>query len=354
MDLGQQHLYMVQLDFRTEGPLLRTATAVPYPEEQAELLESGRRLRDLVRQARTGQRFAGTRAVVCLPPDEVKLGLVQYRVGADSQEASIVLRQAMERVDGVPEDWIVDYVPVQAPAEGDGERTALVACARREKVIGYLDRLHDAGLEVAAVEVGPVALRRVVNALAEIRDESNVLTINFGRDRTFFTVYSNRRLSLDREVAFGENELTGRVAETLDMSVGEVRELLYRYGLSDAAPCGPANHAGDDPQAVSNTLAAIVKPRLLELADEVEKAVIYTAAQLRGAGIDCVYLLGGMARWPGAGPFLAHLLALPVRVLNPFEALAVDNGGASRDPSDPVAGYAIATGCALRDDRADG
>lgn len=345
---------MVQLDFRAAGPLLRTAVTMPYPGEQAEIFDSGNQLRQLVRQARTGQRFAGSRAVVCLPPDEVKLSLIQYQVPAASPEPAVVLKRAMERVGGEPEEWIVDYVPVQSPAEGNADRTALVACARRERVAGYLDRLHGAGLEVSAIEVGPVALRRVVNALAEIRDESNVLTINFGRDRTFFTVYSNSQLSLDREVALGERELIARVADSLDMGVGEVIDLLYRYGLCDAAPCGPANHTGDDPEAISNTLAAIVKPRLLELADEVDKAAIYTAAQLRGAAIDCIYLLGSMARWPGAGPFLANLLALPVRVLNPFEALAVDEKCTPCEPAGPLAGYAIATGCALRDDRVDG
>ena len=105
---------------------------------------------------------------------------------------------------------------------------------------------------------------------------------------------------------------------------------------------------------IAATITAILKPRLLDLVEEVERVVMYTAAQLRGASIDRVYLLGSLARWPGAERLFDSLLSPAVNVMNPFAAFETRSDAAIIGDLDPIAGVAIATGCALREDPADG
>ena len=309
-----------------------------------ELMTDAGALKRLVKKGLASQPFSGRRVVTTMPTGAVKLMLVTYSVPDDASEPQVVLQRSLERLDGDAADWVVDYLPVQSRRDREGDRAALVACTRRDDVVAYLDHLSRAGLEVQAVEVGPVAVRRLIASLTEANAMENVLTINFGRAKSYLTVYTAGTIALDREVNFGEDELASKVAASLEMSLGEATELLYRYGVGRV---GAAEVSGL-PDEIASTITQIVRNRFLGLVAEVEKAMMYTASQLRGAGIDGVYLLGSVARWPGSEALLKELLAIPVEVLDPFSAFIARSDAAVLENLDPIAGIALATGCALR------
>lgn len=283
-----------------------------------------------------------------MPAEDVKLSLTNYQLKDGDDPAQVIVNQALELIDGAADDWILDYLPVHARGEGTGEHAALIALARREKVLTFLHTLNAAGIEIDALEIGPVAIQRLVTRVREGSTHGNVLTINFGRQRTFLTVFCGSRLELDREVQFGESELVEKLAAGLEMSEQDAQALLYRHGVASDQSDTLLRTSFLDTQEICATLREIIKPRFLDLADEVQKVVIYTASQMRGAAVDHVYLLGSVARWPGADKLLSGLLSLPVTVLNPLQVFAADGSAAASVDLDPIAGIAIATGCALR------
>ena len=344
LELSYERLHMVQMDLGGDGPSIRAATSLEYPVPRDELMTDAGALKRLVKKGLASQPFSGRRVVTTMPTGAVKLMLVTYSVPDDASEPQVVLQRSLERLDGDAADWVVDYLPVQSRRDREGDRAALVACTRRDDVVAYLDHLSRAGLEVQAVEVGPVAVRRLIASLTEANAMENVLTINFGRAKSYLTVYTAGTIALDREVNFGEDELASKVAASLEMSLGEATELLYRYGVGRV---GAAEVSGL-PDEIASTITQIVRNRFLGLVAEVEKAMMYTASQLRGAGIDGVYLLGSVARWPGSEALLKELLAIPVEVLDPFSAFIARSDAAVLENLDPIAGIALATGCALR------
>jgi Tfp pilus assembly PilM family ATPase len=91
-----------------------------------------------------------------------------------------------------------------------------------------------------------------------------------------------------------------------------------------------------------------MRPEFKRLVDEIGKVLVYVASQSRGDSVDIIYLLGGIARWPGIEKLLGEMLALPLEVMNPllrFNAENIDQ----LDPEQAVgAGFAVATGCALK------
>ena len=344
LELSYERLHMVQMDMGSDGPSIRAATSLEYPVPREALMIDAGALKRLLKKGLASQPFSGRRVVTTMPTGAVKLMLVTYSVPDDTSEPQVVLQRSLERLDGDAADWVVDYLPVQSRRDREGDRAALVACTRRDDVVAYLDHLSRAGLEVQAVEVGPVAVRRLIASLTEANAMENVLTINFGRAKSYLTVYTAGTIALDREVNFGEDELASKVAASLEMPLGEATELLYRYGVGRV---GAAKVSGL-PDEIAATITQIVSNRFLGLVAEVEKAMMYTASQLRGAGIDGVYLLGSVARWPGSEALLKELLAIPVEVLDPFSAFIARSDAAVLANLDPIAGIALATGCALR------
>jgi Tfp pilus assembly PilM family ATPase len=278
----------------------------------------------------------------------LRLTPVTYKLSAADGEPEAIMKLAMDRVEGNLNQWIVDYLPVRGQDTADGERAALLALAPRDRVLEHLEILRHAGLQTEALEIGPVAIRRVVTAMNSGDIERTVLVINFARQNSYLTVVSGRRLILDREVDCSENKISEELGESLDMTPDSALGLLYRYGVS-SAPIGSINGENSaDSAEIARAVADIVKPAFLGLAQEVRKVLAYTASQMRGASIDQIYLLGAIGRWPGADALLGTILSLDVHVLNPFGAFVTRTDAAVLEELEPVAGMVIATGCALR------
>ncbi len=348
LEVTQQHLNLVQFDHDGERPLLRALAVSPLGIERDALLAEPRRFARLLREARAAGGFKGRAVVSCLPPALLKLSLVGYRLKPHESDAEAVMTLVRERFGAESVDLVVDFLPVRTRGEGDGDRAALLAAARRGDVLDYLELLRGAGLEVAALEVGPAAVARAVTAGHEGDSDANVLTVNFARDCSYLTVFSGRRLILDREVSLGEADLLGAVATGLDVPEREALVLLNRHGVHAASVAGASWAGGGDDLQIAATLTDILRPRLLELRDELGKAALYAASHTRGAGIREVLLLGGVARWPRIAALLGVVLDLPVAIMDPLAALPVRDGLAVPDDPGLLSGLTNAVGCALR------
>jgi type IV pilus assembly protein PilM len=339
LDLGQQRLHLVQMNAGPEGPVIRARRSVAYPGGRDAVLASPKALKALYREATRRMGFSGHRVVTCMPAELVQLWPESYRMTVDRSEGAALLALALERVGGTAEDWVVDYIPLRRASADAVDREAIIACCRREHVMQRLDLLSRAGLDVEAVEVGPVAVRRLVAAVSACTAQENLLTVNVGRASTFLTIFAGRRLMVEREAAVGEADLLDRVARNLEIDLAQAQRLVYQHGFVAPGTAGAE---------FSHTLATILKPRLLDLADEIEKVVIYTASKLRGAAVDRIFLLGSLARWPGAADMLNRLVALPVEVMNPV-ATFMPRGDAPVDPASTTGIFAaLAAGSALR------
>lgn len=349
LDISQEHLNLVQFDTGGAAPSLRAVAALPLPVERDLLLADRRGFRRLLREALRSAAFRGRTVVTCMPPTQVRLSMLTYKCRSEGSDAAAVAEQARERLGADAADWLVDYLPVRTRGEGEGERAALLAAARFEHVLDYLELLRHAGLTVGALEVGPAAVARAVTASHNGHDEDNVLTVNFGRERSYLTVFSGRRLILDREIAFGENALVATVAVGLETERDEAHALLGRYGLGTTAShvaLAVGEETGDD--GIAATLSDILRARLLELRDEIGKAALYAASHTRGAGIRTVLLLGGVARWPHIAEALGALLDLPVAIMDPLSSLPASPSVQLPADVGVLAGLTGATGCALR------
>ena len=109
---------------------------------------------------------------------------------------------------------------------------------------------------------------------------------------------SGRRLLFNQSVNFGENLLLQRIAAELDLSRDAARALVVDHGL-ERQPLARAIGAEVDSD-VSATLLEIVKPRFLDLVNEINRVLVFTAAETHGVPVSRICLLGSLAHWPGA------------------------------------------------------
>ncbi|MDH3430112.1 MAG: pilus assembly protein PilM [Gammaproteobacteria bacterium] len=355
IDFGLEAVHFVQLATAAgQAPVVHARASLPFGCPRREVLANPHQFRSLIKRAITADKFYGRKAVIAIPAGMFRTISINYQaVGGKDAEAAAVLRVMKDRLDGDLADYVLDYLPVKSRSKND-ERLALVAVSERGPIVQFLEFARKARLVVEALEIGPVAISRLVGALAQESGSENVLVINSGRRASYLTVISGNDLLFDQEVAFGEYSLIQQAAETLDMPEDMARDLILRSGVQSGANADSVANAIDEAGLVS-TISEILKPQFLKLVEEIKRVCLYAASETRGGAVARVYLLGSIARWPGSDALLSSLTGVGVEKIPDPLALfpSKDEGGKpGRGASAPE--IVVATGAALRGLRDDG
>jgi Tfp pilus assembly PilM family ATPase len=263
-------------------------------------------------------------------------------VGPGAREEQVVAKAAREQLGDAFDGAVIDYYQVRSADGAAAERQVLVAVAQKPAVLNFLTMLESARLRPVALDIGPAAIARLLAALHQDDYAQSVMLINFGVVKSFLTVIWGRRLMLDREIDFGEEQLAGKLATALNLAPDAALAMLREYGIGTRV-----NGATPVQADVARAIREIVYPECVLLAEELARTQVYVASRTRGSTVSCVYLNGSLARYPNIQQRIGELVALPVRVLNPLEVF-----GAATDPRlELQPSIALATGLALRGGR---
>ena len=339
VELSLEELHMVQLRAVGEGLEVQAYTSVAYPEEMQKLLSDPEKFVALVKQGLKQADFAGRQAVVAMPASLTQVMPVSYPVSDTQSDEAAIAKLMQERIGESIAEFVIDYMPVQTLYEGR-QKLALVAICREETVTNLLELLRKAGLKVNALEIGPIALRRLISMLQRNAPLQNTLVVNCGRDKSYLTLLSDDRLLADDEVDFGEDMLLKKICSTLDMPRDLAIDMVQQINLDPA-------YQSPDPEVGNNadTLSQIVKPLFSNLAREIQRGLVFAQSESRGSRPNQVYLQGSIARWPGATELLSSILDTPVASA-PSPLAMFSNGAAVQTENAPE--LAVATGLALR------
>lgn len=343
LELAMEKIHLVQLQREPSGKIhFRAKTSLPYSGSRDDLLASPKTMKALLKKALNSKPFSGRNIVTLMPTTDVRIMSVTYQVNKGQKEEEALLKLMANRIQGELSDYVIDYIPVRGKSS-DEERLAVVAFAKRDRVISYLEALRKAGMNVDALEIGPSAIKRLISTISTAEDDENILVINFGFKKSYITLISGRRLLFDQEVDFGEEELLNQLSVLLDVSMEMARDLICKHGLYPNAD-NESESGIDFPESINE----ILKPMFMKLAREINRALIYTASETRGEPVKQVYLLGSIARWQGADKMLNLLVNIPVAIPNTLMMFESDTDSDSSQHADKVSEIAVATGLALR------
>ena len=347
IDFGLEAMHLVQLAASAgKAPTVRARASLAYESPRRDVLANPHQFRSLMKRALDADNFYGRKAVIAIPSGMFRTVSINYQcAGGKDKEAAAVLRVMKDRLDGDLADYVLDYLPVKSRSKKD-ERLALVAVSEREPIVKFLELARKARLDVEALEIGPVAISRLVGALSLASGSNNVLVINSGRRASYLTVISGTDLLFDQEVDFGEDKLIRHAAETLDMNELMARDLVLRSGVRSA---GLAHSSADelDEAGLGSAIAEILKPQFNKLVEEINRVCLYTASETRGGAVTQVYLLGSVARWPGSDELLTRLTDVEVaKIPDPLALFPTSDGGTASGSTAPE--IVVATGAALR------
>jgi Tfp pilus assembly PilM family ATPase len=101
-------------------------------------------------------------------------------------------------------------------------------------------------------------------------------------------------------------------------------------------------------------LVEIIKPEFLKLVREIERAFLFAESESQGDGQRKIFIVGGMALWPGATALLSSLAKMPVEILGCDHMPFAKNAASVETLTDrQAAEMSTAVGLALRGMSAD-
>jgi type IV pilus assembly protein PilM len=306
------------------------------------LLGEPRRLNQALSELWAAQRFSGREVVACMPQEQLKVFTVDYTAAPGQPDNEAVGNEVAERLKGQARRMVVDFVPVRRQNPDERVRQALVAAAAHEDVTAFLGLLEGAGLNVRALDISGMALKRIVPWVARSSGEEmqNVLLVDIGAASSHLMVLWGRRLMLDRAIEFSAQRLVSRTMKALDLPEHTARRLLAEHGL--------APQAGATPSEFHGAVKELLGPELAALKGEVGKTLGYASSRTRGNGVDKILLVDSGAGFPGIARCVSEALGRRIELLNPLAVLPHRLSEREVDQFAPQCGAAVAIGLALR------
>jgi type IV pilus assembly protein PilM len=341
LHLGGDRLSAAQMQRTASGVALSAVASLDLGCPWYAMVGEPRRFKHALQRLWTDHGFRGSQVIAAMPQEQLKVFTVDYTAAHGQADADAIASEVKDRMKDKARGLVVDFVPVRQATPDERSKEAVVAVAAREDVTAFLDFLRHAGLEVSALDITGMALKRVVPWIdrGSAPHLQNVLLIHIGEASSQLTVVWGRRLMLDRSIEFSEQRLISRVVRLLDVPEHAAKRLLSQHGLATSKGGGAE---------MDGVLREIVGAELALLKAEVGKTLHYAASKTRGNGIDSVLMVGAVARFPGVAQLLSKDLALPVEVLDPLSAFSHSLSEKAAAELSPLCGVAVAVGLALR------
>ena len=346
--ITQEHLQVVQLERLGDGGIgVRACESLAYPGSRAELVEAPVAIRKLIRRAMRDGKFRGRKVVSAMPPEQVRVMSVSYPANAAGSAASSIAKLMADRVDGALTDYVIDYVPITMSSR-DGDHLALVAVSRLEHVNNYLDILTSAGLHVDFLEIGPLAIKRLIASGPATDQYDHAIVVNVGPNTSHITTISGERLLADQEIQFGADLILNAIATPLNLTTDVAKDLVLANGLDPVRKNDEDIDSNFD-TGVAATLVQIVKPEFLKLVREIDRAFLFADSESHSEGRKKIIIVGGHCAMARSSDSARSLAGMSV------ERLGLDHMPFARDSADAAnisgrqaAEMSTAVGLALR------
>lgn len=207
----------------------------------------------------------------------------------------------------------------------------LLAGTRTENVEVRVAAAEMAGLTVDIVDTETHALELVLRTLTdELNQYESVAVVDFGATMTGITVFEKGRLTFSREQAFGGRQLT--------------EQIMHRYGLT-WHEAGLAKKEGNLPE---NYISEVLEPFKENMVRHLHRFLQFYYASSQRDSVNQILISGGCARIPGVDEQIQTVIGTPVKMVNPFQKVALSNKVSPIRFTNDMQTLLIAAGLSLR------
>jgi len=270
---------------------------------------------------------------VSLPEEQTYLFTLSLpSLGVDDIKESISL-QIEEYVPLPATDIVFDFNVIK---KDEDEIVVEVVAINKATVLSYLSVFEQSGLTPLSFEVEAQAIARAVIPKG---DNSTIMIVDFGNNRTGISVACNERVFLTTTLDMGGYNLTNMIAKNFSISFEDAEKLKKSYGLME-------NKNIDD-------IFPIILNGVSVLKDEINKQSDYwknhNLTSLKEKEINHIILCGGDANLSGLASYLETSMNIKVVNANTWVNISGMEESVPSISFEESLSYATVLGLALAD-----
>lgn len=231
-------------------------------------------------------------------------------------------------------DVNIDY-QILGPSKNDSSQmNILLVAAKKDVVNDYVLIFHELGMNPQVLDVDCFALENAYEGNYGAPENEIIALVNIGASAMNVNVLQDGMSVFTRDLQVGGNMFNEEIQKGLGLS-GEDAE---RVKLGEAV-------GNVDPAAVKQLMERAVD----NLGLEIQRSLDFFSATSADDQVGKVFISGGVASNPSVRDALEQRLGIPVRILDPFSNIKVDEGRFDPEYLRSISPFfAVATGLAMR------
>ena len=311
VDLGRSSIKLVRLRSTRRGIRLVYAGLTELPATESPTTDPGigLALMDLFRKGRLKHEKAAVNFIGKTPV--IRYITLPKMPGEELREA--VKWEAKKIVPMPIEEMVLDFLVVGEHEDHGVKRVEIVVvAAERSGVLAEYNDLKRVGLNVAAMDVNPLALLNAVhlNYAADLDD--NVAFVDIGAGKTDINITKRGVLRFTRNVQIGGEDVTKAIERELQVSRDDAETMKRQYGML------PAESGAD------GRLKDVIQREVDRIVLETQRSIDYYRAQFREGAVKKIILMGGMPLLPGFQDYFSAYFETRVEMDDPFAEIYCD------------------------------
>ncbi|MCA9404943.1 MAG: pilus assembly protein PilM [Candidatus Omnitrophica bacterium] len=239
-------------------------------------------------------------------------------------------------------DAILDYDVIEKIDKGGVEKWNIVVAASPkaaiEKILSYFtpkkskpfsgsinknfeakDTIEPLDIKISALLPLSLCLENVIKK-SKLKIDETLVTIEMGTVVTELNIYMNAKLQFSRKIPFSGQQITKSLTGALmtdrgkvELTLEEAERVKKEYGIPDIK-----ENKMVDGKITTNQILSLIRPKVEQLAREIERSFDFYQEEMHGGKVDRVVLFGGGAQLKGLPEFLSKELGMEVSVGNPL------------------------------------
>ena len=210
-------------------------------------------------------------------------------------------------------NYISEYqVLEEFEAEGTKKLRLQVAIMPGAMVDQYWNLANELKLKPLALEIQPASAAKIISdKITGQKENGTVVLIDGGHSKTRFTVVNEGKIEFSRVFLRGNKELDETLANTLDVSKADARQIKMKANLLE----------NDDSEGQDLIIKRTVQNKVDEWLMEIQPNLRYYLGLKEGNKIDKIFIYGGLAGLNGIAEYMQDVFNRPVEVFSTLEFL---------------------------------
>jgi type IV pilus assembly protein PilM len=221
------------------------------------------------------------------------------------------------------DEAVLDFQLVNKFSYQDKERyNVLVAVAPRKTIERIQTLFLNAKIKLSSCIPAAIALENLI-ARTRMKADETLAVIILGATVTELAIYQNSRLEFSRKLSIAVEDIIKSMTGSFysdtgktELTFAEAQEIEKEFGIPKT----------DEPIEISAKISTeqvlmLIGPKIEQLATEINRSIDYYRAELQGAKVDRVLLVGEVSRLKRLDEYLSEQLGLDVKCGNLLEGI---------------------------------